>query len=80
MSRVIVRPRARVDIDDLWTYIADDSEVQADSFVDRLTAKFELLASRPEVGRSRNDLITGLRSFPFDRYVIFTLSLQRGST
>lgn len=71
MPSFVVRPRARIDIDGIWDYIAEDSDAQADAFVDRMTAKFKLLARQPELGRMRDDLMTKLRSFPFERYVIF---------
>jgi toxin ParE1/3/4 len=78
MPPVIVRPRARIDISEIWEYIAEDSEAQADIFVDRLAAKFELLAGRPELGRTRDELILQLRSFPFERYIIFYRATSRG--
>jgi toxin ParE1/3/4 len=78
MPTVIVRPRARIDIDGIWEYIAEDSEAQADIFVDRLAAKFKLLAGNPELGRLRDDLMPQLRSFPFERYVIFYRATSLG--
>jgi toxin ParE1/3/4 len=66
-------PQADADLDDIWYYIASGSgsvEI-ADRFVDSLTARFLLLASHPNVGRSRDtDLRPGLRSFPVGEYVI----------
>lgn len=78
MPVVLLRPRARDDITDIWDYIADDSELQADAFVDRLDAKFQLLARQPELGRVREELSPGLRSFPLGRYVIFYESISDG--
>ena len=34
MSTYTVRPLARIDIDGIWDYIAEDSHMQADAFVD----------------------------------------------
>ncbi len=67
MSIVLLRPRARDDIADIWGYIAEDSELQADAFVDRLDEKFQLLARQPGLGRVRQELALGLRSFPVVR-------------
>ena len=78
MPTVSVLPRARIDIDGIWEYIAEDSETQADAFVDRLAAKFILLGGRPELGRLRDDLMAQLRSFPFERYIIFYRSVPDG--
>ncbi len=71
MPIVLLRPRAQDDITDIWGYIAEDSEPQADAFVDRLDEKFQLLARQPGLGRVREELAAGLRSFPVGRYVIF---------
>jgi toxin ParE1/3/4 len=71
MPVVRLRPRAQDDITEIWGYIADDSELQADAFVDRLDAKFQLLARQPALGRMRNELTPGVWSFPVGRYVIF---------
>jgi toxin ParE1/3/4 len=78
MSTVIIRPRARIDIGGVWDYIAEDSENQADAFVDRLSAKIQLLSRQPEMGRMRDDLMFSLRSFPFERYVIFYCVIPAG--
>lgn len=71
MARVTRRPLAAADILDIWDYIAEDSLEQADRWVDKLDEKFELLAKQPMIGRARDELAAGVRSFPFGRYVIF---------
>jgi toxin ParE1/3/4 len=71
MPIIIKRPLARSDLAEIWDYIADDNEVRADAFVDSIDQKFQALASNPKMGRSRDELEEGLRSFPVDRYVIF---------
>lgn len=71
MPSLVVRPRARIDIDGIWDYIAEDSVAQADAFVNRMTATFNLLGHQPEIGRKREDLMSNLRSFPFERYILF---------
>lgn len=71
MPTIVVRPRARIDLAEIWDFIADDSEQQADKIVDRITDGLNLLARDPEFGRKRHDLLAQLRSFPIGRYVIF---------
>ena len=71
MAVVLKRPRAADDLIEIWDYIADDSVTRADAFIDDVDAKFRLLAEQPMLGRSREELAPGLRSFPFGRYVIF---------
>jgi toxin ParE1/3/4 len=66
-------PQAECDLDDIWYYVASKSgsvEI-ADRFNDSVADRFFLLASRPNIGRTRDeDLRPGLRSFPVGEYVI----------
>lgn len=71
MSRVTRRPQAEADILEIWGYIAEDSVVVADRWVDRLDEKFSLWASQPMMGRGRDELAPGIRSLVFGRYVVF---------
>lgn len=66
-----ISKQAREDLVDVWQYIALDSFENADKFVDMIYDKCTKLASTPEMGRKRDDLIPGLRSFPVKRYLIF---------
>ncbi len=65
-------PQVEFELDDIWYYIARDSgsaEI-ADRLIDSITDRFHLLADHPYVGRLREDLRAGLRSFPVGQYVI----------
>lgn len=73
MARVSRRPRAAADIVEIWDYIAEDSLEEADRWVDRLDEALQRLATQPLMGRARDELSAGLRSFPFGRYVVFYL-------
>jgi toxin ParE1/3/4 len=64
-------PRAKADLVEIWSYIADDSVANADAFVDDLNETIQLLANQPGSGRRREELAPGILSFPFRRYVIF---------
>ena len=78
MPSVVVLPKARVDINAISDFIAEDSEAQAERFVRRLDEKFKLLAQQPQLGRLRDELMVGLRGFPFERYIIFYRSSTNG--
>lgn len=78
MARVTRRPLAAADILDIWDHIAEDSLDQADRWIDKLDEKFGILATQPLMGRAREELAAGLRSFPFGRYVIFYMPVQDG--
>ena len=57
-------------------FIAADNPAQADDFIDLIDAKFQNLSRQPGLGRRREELAAGLRSFPVGRYVIFYLQVQ----
>ncbi len=69
--RVSRRPRARLDLIEIWTYIADDNEMAADRLLRRIDSILDMLADTPLAGRARPELQPGIRSFPTGNYVIF---------
>jgi toxin ParE1/3/4 len=78
MPIIVKRPRAISDLAQIWDYIADDSEKRADAFLAMVDGKFQTLSQHPAIGRRREELAPGLRSFPVGRYVIFYLPLPNG--
>jgi toxin ParE1/3/4 len=67
-----VAPQARAELRNIWSYIVNESGnvAAADGVVDAITERFYLLSQYPRMGRSRDDLRPGLRSFPVGQYVI----------
>jgi toxin ParE1/3/4 len=65
-------PQARAELSSIWNYIVKESgnAVAADSVIDAITDRFYLLSQFPRMGRARDDLRPGLRSFPVGQYVI----------
>jgi toxin ParE1/3/4 len=63
---------AAAELDDIWYYVAKESGsvTRADRLVAAITARFTMLARHPHIGRRRDDLRPGLRSFPVRDYVI----------
>ena len=78
MPQVTRRPLAETDILEIWDYIADDSLAAADRWVDHLDEQCRVLATQPMMGRARDELAPGVRSFPFGRYVVFYMPLDDG--
>ena len=54
------------------------SRINADRFMRRFEQRFKSLAEQPMMGRSRDDLRSGLRSHPFESYLIFYKPLGDG--
>lgn len=78
MPLVFKRPLALSDLAEIWSFVADDSEIQADKFLATLETRLNLLATQSNMGRRRDELMNGLRSVPVGRYVIFYLPRQDG--
>lgn len=67
----MIADEAVADLGDLWFYIAEDTPERADSFVEQIHEKCQVLAENPRMGRERPDRLPGIRSFPVGRYLIF---------
>jgi len=78
MPRLLKRPEAESDLEEIWWYIAQDSPHNADRFLDRIHESCLALADYPQMGSSRNELKTGLRSQPVGNYLIFYFPLEDG--
>jgi toxin ParE1/3/4 len=63
--------QARSDLIDIWQYIALDSITAADKFIDLIYEKCKGIGTYPEIGRRRDELIPGLRSFPVKKYIVY---------
>jgi len=72
MPRVLKRPEAESDLDEIW-WFAQDSPDHADRFLDRFQERFLALADFPKMGMSRNDIQAGLRSQPVGNYLIYAM-------
>ncbi len=70
--------RARRDLLHIWNYIAQDNESAADRFIDLMIHHFQLLGRNPHIGRHRNELRAGYRSFPVGQYLVFYRVLEPG--
>ncbi len=70
--------RARRDVLNIWRHIAENNELAADRFIDSLTHHFRLLGDMPYLGRQRDDIRLGYRSFPVGEYLIFYRVMEPG--
>lgn len=73
MALPFIAPEVEIELADIWYYIARESgniEI-ANRIVDNITLRFFLIAQSPHIGRKRDSLRPGLRSFPVNDYLIF---------
>jgi toxin ParE1/3/4 len=68
---VVITASAREDLVDIWAWIAGDSPDSADRVLDRVYEVVQQLAELPNMGRARDELLEGLRSFVVGSYVVF---------
>jgi len=71
MRRLRISDESRADLDEIWWYIAGDNLRSADAVVADIVADFQTLLQFPGLGRGRDELRAGLRSFPAGSYLIF---------
>ena len=74
-------PQARAELISIWTYIVKQGGdvAAADGVIDAITERFYLLSQYPRLGRARDDLRPGLRSFAVGEYVIVAAPLGASS-
>ena len=78
MGRLVIRPQALTDLDDIFDYIAEDSLDRAIGFIRKLYGQMGKVAASPGIGRRRDALLLGLRSVPYGNYLIFYILLDDG--
>jgi toxin ParE1/3/4 len=79
MSRIRVTRRARADLDEIWSYIATNGSAEsANRFIDSLIDRLLLIVASPEMGRMREELQPGMRSFVIDPYVVYYRQIPSG--
>jgi toxin ParE1/3/4 len=70
--RVVHRsPLAEQDYRDIWRHIVADNPDAADRLLRRIDSKLNLYLQNPTMGRARDNLFPGLRSFPIGNYLGF---------
>src|SRR5687767_3987792 len=72
MARLQITDAAQADLPGIQDYIAEHNRSRAivDRVLRRIDQSCEILATRPLMGRSRDDLAPGLRYHPCEHYLI----------
>jgi toxin ParE1/3/4 len=76
--RLLKTPEAEEDLVEIALYIEGDNPDAADRLLDQFDQTFQRLSEFPLMGRHRDELAAGLRSFPVGNYVIYYLPLRDG--
>ncbi|WP_414623328.1 type II toxin-antitoxin system RelE/ParE family toxin [Calothrix sp. CCY 0018] len=67
------------DIENIMDYVADNSSFDAaERLLKKINHKCRNLANFPSMGRKRDQLLSSLRSFPVDDYLIFYRQIEEG--
>lgn len=69
---------AKRDIREILAYLNEQSPAAADRFNRVFKEKTSALAQMPEMGRSREDLAIGIRSFTASKYIILYRPIAGG--
>lgn len=74
-----LRELAVADLEAIWVYTVEQWGVeQAERYLKSLFACFEDLAENPQLGRQRDEVKAGYRSFPQGRHVVFYVIVPAG--
>lgn len=78
MNRYRLSRNAESDLENLWLYVATQDELAADATVAKILNTLPMLARFPDMGRNRDELRSGVRSFPSKPYIIFYTKTSDG--
>jgi toxin ParE1/3/4 len=79
MGEVRLRPRAQVDLDEIWSYTETRwGPFQARRYATELREVCLELATNPGLGRELHEVHPGLRVYPAGRHLIFYLMMPDG--
>jgi toxin ParE1/3/4 len=69
--KIFISERAKKDLLQAFSYIAERNPFAADNFIEAIDSKFEQLSRFPFIGRQRTSLAQGLRSVVVRMHLIF---------
>ena len=78
IRRLVISRDAETDLTLIWVYYAERSERAAKRIRYEISSNYQLLLQFPSMGRKREEIRKGLRSFPIGDYVIFYRELADG--
>ncbi|UVK57188.1 type II toxin-antitoxin system RelE/ParE family toxin [Mesorhizobium sp. AR02] len=75
---VVLSENAISDLETIGAYILENSgsENIANGFVDRINERCQKIGNAPRGGRSRDEILPGLRAVPFERSAVITYVIE----
>ena len=71
MREYKLRPRAKNDLDKIWEHTSENwGRAQARIYLRKIKQACHLVASNPHIGRSREEVLTGLRVFIVEKHML----------
>ena len=78
MGRVRYAEDAQRDLEDIAEVIAEQAPEKALRFLDAIESQCQQIAEHQRMGRARDELDPGIRSLPFERYLILYYPIDDG--
>ena len=79
MSRYVLSPCARADLEDIWVYSAQRwGTDQAEDYIRLLQNAIETVAEEPRRGRACGEVRKGYRRYPAGSHVLFYRNVKAG--
>ena len=78
MNHFRLSRQAERDLEDIWVYLTQKDELLADKQIAQILDRLPMLARFSNMGKQRDDLMVGLRSFPVSQYTIFYNKIADG--
>jgi toxin ParE1/3/4 len=79
VSRFVLSPRARADIEEIWDYTAERWGVaQAETYIRQIQTAIETVAASPRLARSCDDVRPGYWRYPASSHIIFFRLIRDG--
>jgi toxin ParE1/3/4 len=72
MMRVVLKPRAHRDLEEIWEYTeATWSAAQAEAYVRQIQRACDIIAANPRVGRACDEVRAGYRKYRAGSHFLF---------
>ncbi|MBD6619770.1 type II toxin-antitoxin system RelE/ParE family toxin [Komarekiella sp. 'clone 1'] len=62
MNHYRLSQQAEQDLEDIWTYLAQQNQLAADKQIAQILNRFPMLAQFPDMGKKRDDLMKELKN------------------